>query len=221
MFLQHFVGSSWPLLQQAFQTGLDIFSLFDIQFSGDREEVASIRKAAVQAARGWLLVTLNEFQAGRVPAHNRKKLLALIADAFGSELLIEDNPASARAAIRDLDDSMLIDSLFTDIPAIVGTWHPQLAHTLAPLTGANRDWQFYKEQIQASRARGVKYPCIILGAGGQLGIGHLPDDFPATHISDPEEEVLFVDNQTYAEFTTVITWTDLANGSVQSIQPKC
>jgi len=67
----------------------------------------------------------------------------------------------------------------------------------------------------------VKYPCIILGAGGQLGIGHLPDDFPAPYISDPEEEVLFVDNQTYAEFTTVITWTDLANGSVQSIQPKC
>ncbi len=219
-FLDHFIGPSWPLLQQAFQTGLETYNLFDAQFSGDKEEIDTIKQKAVSIARSWLLQTVSEFHAGRVQSHDRKKLLKLIASTFGEQFPMNQEVEPAKAAVSALEDFTLIDKLFADIPEIVSTWHPQLAHTLAPLSGANRDWDFYKEQIRASRARGVKYPCIILSAGGQMGVGSLPDDLPAPHISDPEEEVLFVDNQTFAEFTSVIKWSDLRDGSMPGIQNK-
>lgn len=217
-FLRHFIGSSWPRLQQAFQTGLEIYILFDAQFSSSKEEFREAEQKAVEAARSWLLETVGEFHAGRIQTQDRKTLLELICGAFGEDFPLAQSEEAALAAVGALGESTLVDKLFAEIPAIVSTWHPQLAHTLAPLSGANRDWGFYKEQIKASRARGVKYPCVILSAGGQMGIGSLPDDIPAPHINDPEEEVLLVDNQTFAEFISVIKWSDLVNGLIPNIR---
>ena len=53
-----------------------------------------------------------------------------------------------------------------------------------------------------------------------MGVGELPDDAPVPYIDDPEEEVLFVDNQTFAEIRYAIKWADLRAGKVPSVQRK-
>lgn len=215
-FIYHFIGSSWPLLQQSFQTGLEMHCLFDVQFSCNIEELDKLKQVAASIARNWLSETACELHDNRIFPHDRKKLLTMMADTFGTLLPIEQSIETAREAIAKLEDSILIDKLFVDIPAIVSCWHPQLAHTLATLSCANQDWIFYKEQIKASIARGVKHPCIVFSAGGQIGIGSLPGNFPVPRITDPEEEVLCVDNQTVAEITYVAKWEDIADGKIRN-----
>lgn len=61
----------------------------------------------------------------------------------------------------------------------------------------------------------------MLSAGGEIGIGVLPPDSPAAlTISDPEREVLFVNNETVAEFTMVVTWDNLRAGTGLGLQAR-
>lgn len=82
----------------------------------------------------------------------------------------------------------------------------------------DHDWDWYQDQILAARARGEKNPCILLGAGGQLGIGRIPDEHWAPHVEDWQTHVLFVDNESGFEMTLVVSWASLRAGNAPGMR---
>lgn len=219
--LEHFIGSNFPLLQQAFFLGLRVYPLYDKQFDpfGTNPEIGTIREQAEKIAREWLRMTVQEFQwSGKNPNHD--ELRSAVTEVFGTAIPCDKSLQAAIAAIDALDPTLLIDKLFRDIPSIVSEWHPQLMHTLADMAKGGRDWDWYELQVRERRERGVKNPCICLTPGGQMGVGQLPDGLPVPLISDPAVEVLFADNRTFAEIVVPVKWEDLRAGRLPSFSIK-
>jgi hypothetical protein len=218
-FRKEFIGPDLELMHAAFITGLNSYALFDPQFiaAGSDPSMIPIRENAIAQARDWLKWTAVSATGTHFKA---KAIAAAMKSAFGKAIPVDRGKNAALAAIDKLDDAVLIDKLFETIPQLVDLWHPQLSHTLGPLSTNERDWDWYEDQIRAARARGEKYPCIVLSAGGQIGIGVLPLDAVGTALKllDPEKEVLFVNNETFAEFTMVVTWESLRAGAVLGLQ---
>lgn len=212
-FQTEFLNDGEELMQQAFGAAVTIYSIFDEQFDphGDNPETVKLREMAAKWAKHWLkwsvVEALSEHRDAEAAVNAiEKEMNGLIPLESGKELSFE--------AIEALDTTLLVSKLFQAIPRIVDSWHPQVSHTLAPLTQVSHDWAWYKEQIERARDRGEQHPCIFLSAGGQMGIGKLPDEFPAPRISDPSSEVLLVDNQSGYELTTVVTWDAIMAGKV-------
>ncbi len=217
-FSGSFIGPELKFMLDAFATGLRIYPVFDPQFDarGDDPQVALLRQDAEARARDWLKWSV---VAALGNDRDSKAAAEAIAETFGDQLSLTKGKQPAFDAIDALSGAVLIEKLFDAIPKIVDCWHPQLAHTLAPLATTTRDWDWYEDQIRDARARGEKYPCIIIGAGGQVGIGRLPPNGWAPQITDPEKQVLLVANESVAEITLVVSWDDLRGGNVPGLQP--
>ncbi|MBC2857985.1 hypothetical protein [Stappia sp. 28M-7] len=216
-FVDHFIGTDEAFLVEAFITGLRIYAVFDPQFDvfGENADVAASREEATGRARHWLkwsvVSALGDGRDARAAA------LAIKA-SFGDRIPLAKGKDEAFEAIDGFGSDLLIDKLFLEIPRIMDSWHPQLAHTLAPMALVDHDWDWYQEQILAARARGEKNPCIFLGAGGQLGIGRIPDEHLAPHVEDWQTHVLFVDNEAGFEITLVVSWASLRAGNAPGMR---
>jgi hypothetical protein len=211
-FRRAFIGPKLQLMDAAFVTGLNSYGLYDKQFDvTDSDPNLKLVKAhAVAMARDWLKWTA---VAATGDAYNSATIVAAVAAAFGGAIPLDRGKETALEAIDKIDEEVLVDNLFETIPRLCDLWHPQLFHTLAPLSTVDRDWDWYEDQIRAARARGEKYPCIFLSAGGQIGIGNLPSDHPGVpHISNPDKEVLYADNESFAEIIIAVTWEALRAG---------
>ena len=216
-FVDHFIGNDERFLTDAFITGLNIYAVFDPQFDafGDNGDVAASGQEAVEHARDWLKWSVvHALDEGRDACSTGQAIIA----SFGDRIPLAEGKDKAFDAIDSLTPEVLIDKLFRDIPQIMDSWHPQLAHTLAPMAVVDHDWDWYRDQILAARARGEKYPCIILAAGGQLAIGRIPDEHWAPHVDDWETHVLFVDNEAGVEMTLVLSWDSLRAGDAPGMR---
>lgn len=218
-FIDHFIGTNEQFLTEAFITGLKIYAVFDPQFDahGDSADVAASRQEAVKRARHWLKWSVvSALEDGRDARATGQSIRA----SFGDRIPLVEGKEKAFEAIDSLTPEALIDKLFQDIPKIMDSWHPQLAHTLAPMALVDHDWDWYQDQIRAARTRGEKYPCILLSAGGHLGIGRIPDGFWAPHVEDWETNVLFVDSEAGFEMILVMSWDSLRAGNAPGMRLK-
>lgn len=214
-FQRAFIGDAEKLLHAAFITGWQIYPIFDPQFNASEDNtcVASLREQAVSSARDWLKWSVDAATSGGRDADAAAKSIAKI---FG-ELLPLDGKDRALAAIDRLDTDLLVERLLTGIPAIIDSWHPQLAHRLAPLASIHHDWDWYEDQVAAARRRGEKNPCLCVGAGGHIALGILPSEPWIPIVDDVTKEVLFSNNGSGSEIILVVSWQDLREGKVPAL----
>ncbi len=218
--LEEFIGTEEgdQFMRAAFHTGLSSYGLFDsVMLSSEQDgAIRQQRETAVTRARDWLKWTVVAATSDqRAAADTREALLR----EFGELIPLDQGKDVALSAVDRLAEDLLIDRLFEVIPQLVDVWHPQLAHRLAPMATAERDWDWYEEQIRQARNRGDRYPCVVLSPGGQVGIGTVsPDDVPfIPHISNPDKQVLFADNESGVELLMAVTWDDLRQGRVPGL----
>jgi hypothetical protein len=212
-FLRAFIGEDATLMRAAFATGWQVHPIFDGQLDArqDNPQVASLRELAVSMARDWLKWSVVAATGdGRDAAAAAKAITA----NFGELVPIAEGKDRALAAIDDLGSAVLIHKLLTDIPRIVDSWHPQLAHLLAPVAAIDLDWDWFEQQIAAARKRGEKNPCICIGAGGDIAIGILPSAPWIPMVDDVTEKVLVSCNGSGSETVLVVPWKDLRAGNV-------
>src|ERR1019366_1365075 len=187
-FRRAFIGPGTELMHAAFVTGFNSCRLFDPQFdsTGSDPNMVPVKEKAISQARDWLKRTA---VSATGDSFNAAEIVAEMQGIFGNAIPLDEGRNAALAAIDALDETFLIDKLFERIPRLVDLWHPQLFHTLAPLSTTERDWDWFEDQIRQARARGVKYPCLVLSADGRISVGKLPDDFGALPtVSDPETQ---------------------------------
>lgn len=207
-----FLGPGEPLMRQAFDLGLRCYAAFDPQYAGD-PAIPGIKAAAVQAGREWLTYSAEQaLGTGR----DAKKTAERFETLFGTRIPLSQGHVAASKAIDALSPDFVLDRLLEDIPHLVDLWHPQLAHTLAPMAANGLDWDWFEEQIRAARARGEKFPCLIISAGGQIGIGTVPA-YVAPTVEDPETQVIIASNLTGAEIFLVVSWSDLRLGKAPGL----
>ena len=210
----HLIGAEGSkVMRDAFVGGLNFYGVFDPQFdaTGSNPHIASVRADAAKIARHWLkLSVVSAFRDDRESEAVRREIEA----CFATLIPLGDGKDRALSEIDGLDDAVLIEALFEDIPRIVDAWHPQLAHTLGAAGLKGQDWDWFEEQICQARARGEKRPCIAISAGGHIGIATLPSDFPAPVVTDPQAEVLVSSNQSSCELILTVKWSDLRSGNV-------
>ncbi|MBY3027109.1 hypothetical protein [Rhizobium leguminosarum] len=216
--VNEFIGAGYPLLQDAFATGLSCYALFDPQFDpfGTDPSMPGVKRAATARARDWLRRTLVRATSEDTALHSRRELAARLSKIFDGSINVQLGQEAGLAAVDAFPEPRLIENLFEAIPALVSLWHPQLAHTLAPLAHALFDWDWFEQQVRERRSRGVKNPCVYLSANGGIGVGEVPETYPTPHITDTAKEVLFVDNQTSAEIMIAVTWEALRAGKFPS-----
>ncbi|WP_367349968.1 hypothetical protein [Sphingobium yanoikuyae] len=121
------------------------------------------------------------------------------------------------AAIDELSPAILFDKLLTEIPKVVDSWHPQLAHRLAPVASIGHDWDWLEQQITAARKRGEKTPCLWIGAGGEIAVGILPPMSWILVVDDVTEKVLLSSNSSGSEIILVVSWENLRAGKVPGL----
>jgi hypothetical protein len=212
-FVADFLGPGEPLMCQAFDVGLRCYAAFDPQYALD-PTIPSIKAAAVQAGRDWLTQSVEQALGnGRDAAKTAEK----IENLFGARIPLSQGTIVASKAIDALSSDFVLDRMLKDIPSLVDAWHPQLAHTLAPMAVTGQDWDWYEDQIRAARARGEKSPCLIIGAGGQIGIGIVPA-YLAPNVEDPEKQVIVASNLTGVEIFLVVSWSDLRLGKAPGLK---
>lgn len=214
--LRAFIGEDDELMRSAFSTGWQAHAIFDWQFDArkDNPQVASLRDLAVARARDWLkwsvvAATGNGRDAGAAAT--------AIAASFGDQVPLNKGKDAALAAIDALAPAILIDQLLTEIPCIVDSWHPQLAHKLAPVASVGHDWDWLEQQIAAARKRGEKNPCISIGAGGEIAVSILPPIPGLPVVDDVTQKVLLSSNGSGAEIILVVSWEDLRSGNVPGL----
>lgn len=216
-FTHHFIGTDKEFLVEAFITGLNNYAVFDPQFdaSGNNPDVAACRKQATERACHWLKCSVvSALDDGR----DSRAAAEAINASFGASVPLGEGKEKAFEAIDGLSPDLLIEKLFLEIPQIMDSWYPQLAHNLAPMALADHDWDWYRDQILAARSRGEAKPCILLGAGGQFGIGRIPDEQLAPDVEDWQTHVLFVNNESGFEMILAVSWADLRAGNAPGMR---
>ncbi|HBP4581703.1 TPA: hypothetical protein L5606_000171 [Pseudomonas aeruginosa] len=212
-FVAEFLGPSEPFMCQAFDVGLRCYPAFDAQYALD-PTFPDIKAAAVQVGRDWLTQSVEQALGnGRDATRTAER----IENLFGARIPLSQGYVAASKAIDALSPDFVLDRLLEDIPRLVDVWHPQLAHTLAPMAVEGQDWDWYEDQIRAARARGEKSPCLIISAGGQIGIGVVPV-YLAPKVEDPENQVIVASNLTGAEIFLVVSWSDLRLGKAPGLK---
>lgn len=211
-----FVDEEEELMQAAFSVGWHVYPIFDPQFDAGQNnpQVASLRELAVAKARDWLKWSVVEATGDGRDAGAATKA---IAENFGEQVPLSEGKDAALAAVDELSPVILIDKLLTEIPRIVDSWHPQLAHTLAPVASIGHDWDWLEQQIAAARKRGEKHPCISIGAGGEIAVSILPPMPWIPVVDDVTEKVLLSSNSSGSEIILVVSWEDLRAGKVPGL----
>lgn len=203
-------------MREAFAAGWQVYPIFDPQFDArqDNPQVASLRELAVATARDWLKWSVvAAIGDGRDAGAATKAITA----SFGEQVPLTAGKDAALAAIDKLSPSILIDKLLVEIPRIVDSWHPQLAHTLAPVASIGHDWDWLEQQIAAARKRGEKHPCVCIGAGGEIAVGILPSLPWIPVVDNVTEKVLVSSNTSGSEIILVVSWDDLRAGRVPGL----
>ncbi|SFA58578.1 hypothetical protein SAMN04487972_1219 [Paracoccus halophilus] len=211
-----FIGEDEKLMHAAFSTGWQVHAIFDWQFdvTQDNPQVASLRELAVARARDWLKWSV---VAACGDGRDAGTATRAITASFGDQVPLTAGKDTALAAIDELNPSTLIDKLLIEIPRIVDSWHPQLAHTLVPVASIGHDWDWVEQQIAAARKRGEKHPCVCIGAGGEIAVGILPS-FPwIPVVENVTEKVLLSSNSSGSELILVVSWEDLRAGKVPGL----
>jgi len=214
--IEHFIGPNFPLLQKSFFIGTQIFPIYDPQFlhSISKQATLSTMNKAAKFARELLSLTVKTLPWPSDEQESSIYLRQLISKSFNGAISINDSLNASIESIKSLNQTIAIDKLFKEIPYIVSKWHPQLSHTLAHLATQNRDWKWYQQQIQQRRTRGVKYPCLLITPGGDVGVAQLPEDSVVPRVKDPSTQVLLVNNLGDTKIISVITWNDLMTGKL-------
>ncbi len=215
-FLRAFIGEDERLMRAAFATGWQVYPIFDPQFDArnDDPQIASLRELGISTARDWLKWSV---VAATGDGRDAGAAAKAITASFGDLVPLTGGKDAALAAIEALSPAVLIHNLLTEIPRIVDSWHPQLAHTLAPAAAIGPDWDWLEEQIAAARKRGEKNPCISIGAGGEIGIGILPSEPRIPLVDDVAGKVLLSSNSSGSEIILVVSWKDLRAGKVPGL----
>jgi len=216
--LRAFVGEDEHLMRSAFSTGWQVHAIFDWQFdaSQDNALIASLRDLAVAKARDWLKRSV---VAATGDGRDAGAAAAAIKAGFGDQVPLNEGSDAALYAIDALSPAILIDKLLTDIPNIVDSWQPQLAHKLALVASARYDWDWLEQQIAAARVRGEKHPCISIGAGGEINVSILPPRPWIPAVDDDVQKVLLSTNSSGSEIILVVSWKDLRAGKVPGLSP--
>lgn len=211
-----FIDEDETLMHAAFADGLRVYPIFDPQFDAgtSNPQLASLRELAVASARDWLKRSIVE-ATGDGP--NAGEATKAIEASFGDQVPLSEGRDAALAAVDELRPVILIDKLLTEIPRIVDSWHPQLAHRLAPVAPAGYDWDWLEQQVAAARKRGEKFPCISIGASGEIAVSILPPMPWIPIVDDVSEKVLLCSNSSGSEIILVVSWEDLRAGKVPGL----
>ncbi|WP_234630480.1 hypothetical protein [Afifella sp. H1R] len=214
--LRTFIGDNEELMHAAFAVGWQVYPIFDPQFDArqDNPQVASLRDFAVARARDWLKWSV---VAATGDGRDGRAATTAITASFGDLLPLSDGKDTALAAVDKLSPAILIDKLLIEIPKIVDSWHPQLAHTLAPVASIGHDWDWLEQQIAAARRRGEKNPCICIGAGGEIAVGIVPPMPWIPVVDDVTKKVLLSGNSSGSETILVVSWEDLRAGTAPGL----
>lgn len=213
-FSAEFLGPDEPILRQAFDLGLRCYAAFDPQYAAD-PAIPDIKAMAVQVGREWLRRSAEQALGN---GRDAAKTMKGFEDLFGARIPLSQGYVAALEAVDAFSPDFVLERLFEDIPYLVDLWHPQLTHTLASISVTGYDWDWFEDQIRAARARGEKFPCLVISAGGQIGIGVVPANIAPT-VEDPEKEVILASNSTGAEYFLVVSWSDLRLGRAPGLKP--
>lgn len=208
-----FIGDSGRFMHEALRKGFSIYAVFDPQFGASDNEswTTTLRAAAIATARDWLKWSV---VAATGMLRDSKAAADAISDVFGQLIPLNQGKEPALAAVDGMGEDRLIEALLKEIPRIVNTWQPQLAHSLAPMQVDGFDWDWLEDQIKQARGRGQKRPCLMVGADGQVGVGIVPPEFPAPAIDDPLLEVLVLLNLSGSVAILKEKWVDLRSGNI-------
>lgn len=213
-FSADFLGLDEPLMQQAFSVGLRCYPAFDTQYAS-HGTISDIKAEAIEIGREWLRESAKQALGhGRDAAQTAERFENL----FGALISLSQGHVAVSSAIDALEPDFVLDMLLEDIPNLVDLWHPQLTHALAPMVLTGQDWDWWEDQIRAARSRGEKSPCVVISAGGQIGIGVVPAHL-APKVEDPDKQVIVVSNLTDAEILLVMSWSDLRLGKAPGLKP--
>ncbi|GGA14236.1 hypothetical protein [Dyella caseinilytica] len=213
-FSAEFLKAGEPLMRQAFGVGLRCYAAFDPQFAS-ATEISGIKAEAVDMGREWLRESAKHALGnGRDAARTAEKFENLL----GASIPLSQGYAAVSNAIDALVPDSVLEMLLEDIPNLVDLWHPQLAHTLVPMTLTGQDWDWCEDQVRAARSRGEEFPCVAISAGGQIGIGIIPA-YLAPKVENPDKEVIVASNTTGAEIFLVMSWSDLRLGKAPWLKP--
>lgn len=214
--LRAFIGEDEQLMRSAFSTGWQTHAIFDLQFDAkqDDPQIARLRDLAVVRARDWLKWSV---VAATGSGRDAEAAITAIVASFGDQLPLSEGKDAALAAIDALPPAIIIDKLLTEIPKIVDSWHPQLAHTLTPMASVSPDWEWLEQQIAAARKRGEKHPCISIGAGGEIVVSSLPPMPWIPVVDDVIKQVLVTHNSSGSEIILVASWEDLRAGKAPGL----
>ena len=206
-FVSDFLGSNESLMCRAFLVGLQCYAAFDPQYAL-APTISSVKAMAVQAGRDWLAQSVEQALGnGRDATKTAEKIDRL----FGDSITLSQGSIAASSAIGALSEDFVLRMLLEDIPSLVDAWHPQLAHSLAAMAVTGQDWDWYEDQVRSARARGEKFPALIISAGGQIGVGIVPVHL-APYLEDAEKDVIVASNLSGVEIFSVVSWSDLRVG---------
>lgn len=214
--LRAFIGEDEQLMRSAFSTGWQTHAIFDWQFDAklDDPQITRLRDLGVERARYWLKCSIIVASGDSRDASAANT--AIIA-SFGDQIPLNEGKNAALAATNALNPTILIDKLLTQIPRIVDSWHPQLAHILTPVASIGHDWDWFEQQIAAAHKRGEKNPCICIGAGGEIAVGVLPSMPGIPKVDDVTQKVLLSSNSSGSETILVVSWEELRAGKVPGL----
>lgn len=214
--LRAFIGEDEQLMRSAFSTGWQTHAIFDLQFDAkqDDPQIARLRDLAVVRARDWLKWSV---VAATGSGRDAEAAITAIVASFGDQVPLSEGKDAALAAIDALPPAIIIDKLLTEIPKIVDSWQPQLAHTLTPMASVSHDWEWLEQQIAAARKRGEKHPCISIGAGGEIVVSSLPPMPWIPVVDDAIKQVLVTHNSSGSEIILVASWEDLRAGKAPGL----
>lgn len=214
--LRAFIGEDEQLMRSAFSTGWQTHAIFDLQFDAkqDDPQIARLRDLAVVRARDWLKWSV---VAATGSGRDAEAAITAIVASFGDQVPLSEGKDAALAAIDALPPAIIIDKLLTEIPKIVDSWQPQLAHTLTPMASVSHDWEWLEQQIAAARKRGEKHPCISIGAGGEIVVSSLPPMPWIPVVDEAIKQVLVTHNSSGSEIILVASWEDLRAGKAPGL----
>jgi hypothetical protein len=96
---------------------------------------------------------------------------------------------------------------------------PAVFHRHSPLSQFTVDWAWLRQGVTEMREKGILDAGIILLPNGTLVSGRTMPDFatPLMKASDPDRQVLFLDQSNGFGSLRVVAWEDLENGTAFDI----
>jgi len=203
-FEREFIGEDHPIHREFFLRGLEFHCALDpfLRDALNPPTRALLDCGVADFSRTVLvqrfLPALNDVERG---TELRDEILKRY---FGDSDAIPDNISTA---IKALSDEAHVKRAARDLPELIDVVTLPMLHELIPAALGGVDWAWLRQELLKRRAEGLTDIGVILGADGNIGIGHIEPPYPK--LNDPVAEVLLRDDRTGISWIKTTLWDDL------------